>query len=862
MSWQRLLSALLLVIAVRAQIDSPSVPFNGQQNQTIPIGIEEPSIANSSTIETSTADSELINLDQFTITEEDEETVESSKPDDVDNDIIQELVDQFLNKGTLDQTQSKKTNTEAQALINSSSYWDTHDLEAALSIRDGKAASKWLAGYSEEAQKVLRQVAVAAWKYFTSASPITKQALNEAEDVARLFLKSSAKQAQQFDPSSLEDPIERKQLSVISKEGLNALDAKSLSRYNDLLANINRIYTSVDVYTDLINTIQTNTDATHALSIWKAWRSAVGQNLTEIYEKLVAVTNKAAKLNGYEDAGEMWRSAFDVTDSGSTQKTYDIAKATEDIYTRILPLYTQLHAYFRRQIAATYNSDPNLSRDGPIPAYLLRSSTGDDWSAAYEETKPFDQMDKIPEEITDNLHKQTMKAKSMFAQVFRYMRYLGFEQLPESFWKYSVFSRIWSKDMICNPATAYDMLNGTDFRVKICAQIGQSDFVEAHKLFAQLYYKYLSNDQPFVLRDAPSSAISSAVADAFGILATNVNYLKSQRLISPDSTFDQASLINSLYQEALSSIVKIPFSLIADKWRYAVFEEKINSSSWSDEWWNLREKYQGVGAPKDVPEAQYDAVAAAEISQQHAPATRQIVEYVAQFQVLKALCEHSKSPLSESCIPTKEAMMRLMEVMKKGGTISWLDALEKITGLRQLDAGPLVEYFTPLSNWLSATNEQDGVFLGWDGDKEKFKEQVPRPRSDNVADRPSIPSDDQIAYPGGSCTHGQECLLDTMCNGTVCVCNPGLFTLQIGDTYNCVPGDPANAGFRDGSGLVIAITPNNQTLNGTLAEETAIAEEESLGKTNPAFKTNSGSTRVIAIPLLMLFALSVFMLTS
>ena len=44
---------------------------------------------------------------------------------------------------------------------------------------------------------------------------------------------------------------------------------------------------------------------------------------------------------------------------------------------------------------------------------------------------------------------------------------------------------------------------------------------------------------------------------------------------------------------------------------------------------------------------------------------------------------------------------------------------------------------------------------------------------------------------GQSCTHGQECLLDTMCNGTICVCNEGLFTLQIGDTYNCVPDDPA-----------------------------------------------------------------------
>jgi hypothetical protein len=81
---------------------------------------------------------------------------------------------------------------------------------------------------------------------------------------------------------------------------------------------------------------------------------------------------------------------------------------------------------------------------------------------------------------------------------------------------------------LSNPATAYDMLNGTDYRIKICAQLIESDFVTAHKLFAQLYYKYYSSDKPFVLRDAPNPTISSAIAGAFGILAPNIDYLESQ----------------------------------------------------------------------------------------------------------------------------------------------------------------------------------------------------------------------------------------------------------------------------------------------------------------------------------------------
>lgn len=82
--------------------------------------------------------------------------------------------------------------------------------------------------------------------------------------------------------------------------------------------------------------------------------------------------------------------------------------------------------------------------------------------------------------------------------------------------------------MICNPATSYDMINGTDYRIKICAQLTQPDFVTAHKLFAQLFYKYYSNDKPLILRDSPNPTISSAVGNAFGILATNIDYLESQ----------------------------------------------------------------------------------------------------------------------------------------------------------------------------------------------------------------------------------------------------------------------------------------------------------------------------------------------
>jgi hypothetical protein len=53
------------------------------------------------------------------------------------------------------------------------------------------------------------------------------------------------------------------------------------------------------------------------------------------------------------------------------------------------------------------------------------------------------------------------------------------------------------------------------------------------------------------------------------------------------------------------------------------------------------------------------------------------------------------------------------------------------------------------------------------------------------------------------------------------VCNEGLYTLQIADTYNCVPGNPADAGFinKDNGGVVIGLYPNENETSSTFVYE-------------------------------------------
>lgn len=49
-----------------------------------------------------------------------------------------------------------------------------------------------------------------------------------------------------------------------------------------------------------------------------------------------------------------------------------------------------------------------------------------------------------------------------------------------------------------------------------------------------------------------------------------------------------------------------------------------------------------------------------------------------------------------------------------GSSKPWPDALEVITGQRNMDAGPLLSYFAPIHNWLKEENKKSGEYVGWE----------------------------------------------------------------------------------------------------------------------------------------------------
>jgi len=53
------------------------------------------------------------------------------------------------------------------------------------------------------------------------------------------------------------------------------------------------------------------------------------------------------------------------------------------------------------------------------------------------------------------------------------------------------------------------------------------------------------------------------------------------------------------------------------------------------------------------------------------------------------------------------------EVLKAGSSKSWQEILFNLTGTDKMDAGALLEYFSPVTTWLQEQNNKTNEVLGW-----------------------------------------------------------------------------------------------------------------------------------------------------
>jgi peptidyl-dipeptidase A len=164
---------------------------------------------------------------------------------------------------------------------------------------------------------------------------------------------------------------------------------------------------------------------------------------------------------------------------------------------------------------------------------------------------------------------------------------------------------------------------------------------------------------------------------------------------------------------ALEKIAFLPFGLVIDQWRWDVFNGKIGAGEYNKAWWDRRLKYQGVAPASPRGEEFFDPGAKYHVAANYSY-TRYFLAHILQFQFHRELAKIAgcTTPLHRCSIyDSKAAGARLEAMLKMGTSRSWPDALEALTGKRQMDATAILDYFAPLKTWLD--EQIKGKPSGW-----------------------------------------------------------------------------------------------------------------------------------------------------
>jgi peptidyl-dipeptidase A len=432
------------------------------------------------------------------------------------------------------------------------------------------------------------------------------------------------------------------------------------------------------------------------LEAWRGWH-AISPPMRARYQRFIELANEGARELGYADLGALWRSNYDMTPEAFSAET-------ERLWGQLKPLYDSLHAHVRASLSRRYG--PKVAPDGGlIPAHLLGNMWAQQWGNIYAIAGPPTRGSGY--DLTALLKAKRVDAREMVRYGERFFTSLGFEPLPETFWTRSLFVKPQDREVVCH-ASAWDVDNDADLRIKMCIQITGEDFVVIHHELGHNFYQRAYRGQPVIYRSGANDGFHEAIGDAVALSVTP-GYLVKVGLL-PRAPGPEGDL-EFLMRMALDKAAFIPFGLVVDQWRFRAFSGQAPPDRWNAEWWDLRRKYQGVAAPVARSEADFDPGAKYHVPG-NTPYMRYFLAHVLQFQFHRALCRASghNGPLHTCSIyGDKAAGERLKSMLALGQSRPWPEALAALTGEKQMDASAMLDYFAPLKAWLDEQNKGRNV---------------------------------------------------------------------------------------------------------------------------------------------------------
>lgn len=563
-------------------------------------------------------------------------------------------------------------------------------------------AEAFLKNAESRLEKLANAAQRAAWVYETHITDDTEAIAAQANELVLGASGEIAIQARRYNKLALSADSKRKlRLLQLSMSLSNDKDREA---YSQLAASMNGAYGKAKYCKvagdeasclnlgQLEAILAKSRNPVEMKEAWLGWHKQAA-SYKDNFAKYVEISNKGAREMGFADTGALWRSQYDMPPEA-------FAAEMERLWQQVKPLYDSLHQYVRLKMQASYGKD-EVPSEGPIPAHLFGNMWSQHWDNLYPLVKPQGQAANL--DLAETFKQKQIDAKAMTKFSEGFYTSLGMEKLPASFWEKSQLIKPRDREVVCH-ASAWDLDNFLDVRIKMCINPTTEDFLVIHHELGHIYYDLAYRKQPMLFKGGANDGFHEAIGDTVALSVTP-EYLHKLGLLNevPDASQD----IGVLMDKALQKVAFLPFSYLVDQWRWKVYAGETKPQDYDKVWWELREKYQGVKRPAAMEQGGFDAGAKYHVAAD-VPYSRYFIAHILQFQLHRALCREAgyTGPLNRCSIyENKAAGKKFQTMLEMGASRPWNEALKAVTGEDKLDASAIIDYFAPLKVWLDAQNK-------------------------------------------------------------------------------------------------------------------------------------------------------------
>lgn len=425
----------------------------------------------------------------------------------------------------------------------------------------------------------------------------------------------------------------------------------------------------------------------------QAWEVSkqVGPVLKQGVAELRDLRNQVAREMGYDSFFALQVADYDMT-------VPEMMEMMESFVEDLKPLYEQLHAWVRRELAQRYG------RDAPerIPAHWI----GNRWAQAWPGLSRGIDLDSLLE---------SKEPAWIVKQAETFYTSMGLPPLPDSFYEKS--------DLYPLPAgaprkknthaSAWHLDLERDVRSLMSVENNWRWFETSHHELGHVYYylAYAEAEVPLMLRGGANRAFHEAIGDLIGIAARQPAYLKEIGLLEPDAEIDE---IAWLLDEALDqAVVFIPFSAgTMSFFERDLYEENLSADEFNRRWWEYAGRFQGIEPPSPRGEEYCDACTKTHISDDPGQYYDYAMAFVIKYQLHTHIAKNilGQDPRNCNYYGNREVGEFLWELLRLGATRDWREVLREKTG-EEVSTEAMLEYFKPLVEHLRERNA--GHPVGW-----------------------------------------------------------------------------------------------------------------------------------------------------